>query len=51
MVKLEVAAASDASGSDRTPDIILAERGAKRSAERSEFLIVSAQAASLRFSD
>ena len=39
------AAPSDALGSDRTPDIILAERGAKRSVKRSKFLIVSAQAA------
>ena len=40
------AADSDAKGSYRTPDIILAKRGA----ERNDFLIVSAQAASfIRF--
>ena len=48
MVKLRVWSTSEAApgaqGSDRTPDIILVKR-------RSKFLIVSAQAASLRFSD
>ena len=45
------AAASDVWRSDLTPDVILAERDTKRSAECSEFLVVSAQVASLRFND